>query len=288
MLVGEMKKQKLFNNKSGVAGVIEALLLVGLVAVILSIIQLSYIPQIMVQREAEHMDEVSNQFSYLKSMIDIQTITQSSAPMFSMITLGSRELPYFVTARALGQLNIIEDEDSKITWSGESYSIPLTSIKYDADNSYYVDQTYVLEGGGIIVKQPTGNSSMRVDPPIDIKTQTGKIILYFNITRFVGKEYKNSTGGYGKCIIRTNYSHTDPYTGNPFPIQGAASIKIYSDYPHAWNESLNNSIGNLVDVKLDPSETPKYVEIKQKSGGDPIDLYVTEIYIDAQLGPGWV
>jgi len=282
-----MKNKNFIKENRAVAGVIEALLLVALVAVVLSTIQLVYIPQVMEQREAEHMDDVSNQFSYLKSMIDIQTSTRSDATMFSMITLGSRELPYFVTARAFGGLNIIEDEDSNITWSG-SFSIPLTSIKYDAYNSYYVDQTYVLEGGGIIVKQPNGNSVMRVDPPINVKNETGKVRLYFNLTRFVGKEYKNSTNGYGKCFIRTNYSYVKPFPGNPFPIQGATSIKIYTDYPHAWNESLNHSMGHLVDVRLDSPETPTYVEIKQKSGGNPIDLYVTEVYVEAQLGPGWV
>ena len=48
---GEMKNRKIIKEKHAVAGVIEALLLVGLVAVILSVIQLLYIPQVMEQRE---------------------------------------------------------------------------------------------------------------------------------------------------------------------------------------------------------------------------------------------
>ena len=56
-------------KKLAVAGVIEALLLVALASIILSTIQLVYIPQMMEEREAEHMDEVSNQFSSLKFMI---------------------------------------------------------------------------------------------------------------------------------------------------------------------------------------------------------------------------
>ena len=54
-----------------VAGVIEALLLVALAAIVLSTIQLVYIPDIMEQREADHMDQVDNQFSHLKSVIDL-------------------------------------------------------------------------------------------------------------------------------------------------------------------------------------------------------------------------
>ena len=48
-----MKRRNFLNNPYAVAGVIEALLLVALVAIILSFIQLYYIPEIMKDREAD-------------------------------------------------------------------------------------------------------------------------------------------------------------------------------------------------------------------------------------------
>ena len=142
-----MKNKKFIKRKDAVAGVIEALLLVALVSIVISTIQLVYIPQTMEQREAEHMDDVENQFSYLKSVIDLQSLVKENVPISSPITLGSRELPYFVTAKAFGQLDIIYggSTDSKIM-TDSSADIPLTSIKYEAFNSYFVDQTYILEG----------------------------------------------------------------------------------------------------------------------------------------------
>ena len=104
-----MKYKKFRVKNHAVAGVIEALLMVALVSIIISIIQLSYIPQIMEQREAEHMDQVSNQFSSLKSMIELQAITNSSAPISTMITLGSKELPYFITARSYGEISTVDE-----------------------------------------------------------------------------------------------------------------------------------------------------------------------------------
>ena len=50
-----MKIQKLKRENTAVAGVIEALLLVALVAAILSYIQFAYIPVIMEEKEADHM-----------------------------------------------------------------------------------------------------------------------------------------------------------------------------------------------------------------------------------------
>lgn len=160
-----ISEKKIRWENQAVAGVIEALLLIGLVAIIISIIQLEYIPQIMEQREAEHMDEIANQFSQLKNVIDSQALAGSMEPdvplarvdMTSLITLGSRELPYFITVPAYGEIKIT-DAEAKIhanpPINGWISGISFSSIIYHAYNMYFVEQTYILEGGGIILKQP--------------------------------------------------------------------------------------------------------------------------------------
>ena len=273
-----MKYKKFIREKHAVAGVIEALLLVALVAIVLSIIQLEYIPDVMEQREAEHMDEVSNQFSYLKSMIDIQSITESDVPIFSIITLGSRPLPYFITVGASGQLSIINSGDSSIAIDHGNVTT-LTSVKYEAFNSYFVDQMYVLEGGGIIVMQPDGESVMRVDPAVSMTTGGGEVNINFDFPVFIDIPGKNSTSGSGKCFIRTNYSSSETQ-----PFTTVSSIKIYTDYPNAWNESLYNLLGGAVII----SQESNYVEITRKNEDDDINVEIKEIYIYAQISPGWI
>jgi len=271
-----MKFKKLIRGRYAVSGVIEALLLVALVAIIISLIQLIYIPDIMEQKEAEHMDEVSNQFSYLKSMIDIQTITESDVPIFSMITLGSRELPYFVTARAFGELTLIDNDDYRIEINYAPVAT-LTSIKYVAYNSYFVDQTYVLEGGGIIVDQAEGESVMRVDPAVSA-TIGADIDISFDLPMIAGIPGKNTTYGYGRCFVRTNYSSsvTQP------PYASVASIQIFTEYPNAWNASLSDLLGDFVTI----TKESDHVEIEPN--GIDINVYIKEITINAQVSPGWI
>ena len=273
-----MKLKKLFVNNQGVAGVIEALLLVALVAVVISTIQLYYIPQVMEQREAEHMDQISNQFSSLKSMIDLQAITQSEAPIFSMLTLGSRELPYFITARAYGDVSIKDTSEYTISVTYGASIYDLTSVKYEAYNSYFVDQTYILEGGGIIVKQPNGESVMRVDPSITAVNGTSDIDIYYDFPIIVGTPGKNYTYDYGKCFIRTNYSQ-----GDTDDINNAISINITTRYPNAWNESFYNMLGDNVNYNVGES----FVEITEKGGKD-INLHISYYYVYTQIGPGWI
>ena len=274
-----MKNKKNIGKNHAVAGVIEALLMVALVSIVISMIQLIYIPDIMEQREAEHMDQVSNQFSTIKSMMEMQAITNSSAPISTMITLGSRELPYFITARSFGQINVQDDEEGKITVKSDSsgfYYFNLTSIKYEAYNSYFVDQTYILEGSGIIVEQPNGEPVMRVDPSILVENGSD-IDIHFNLPRFVGISGKNLTSGLGKCFVRTNWSREETYH-----ISNVNFTNISTQYPNAWNESLYSMLGNNVNY----TEEASYVTISKKN--KDINLHINYYYIYVQIGHGWI
>jgi hypothetical protein len=290
-VVGEMKHRKFGTHTQAVAGVIEALLMVALVSVVISMIQLIYIPQIMEQKEAEHMDLVSNQFSTLKSMIDLQGITRSSAPISSMITLGSRDLPYFITAKAFGEVSVKENPTYKITvlpppGSLPSGTVPLTSIQYAADNSYFVDQTYILEGGGLIVQQPDGVPVMRADPSISSVNNTNTITLHFDLIHVITIPGKNSTNGEGNCFVRTNYSSNRTHFDT---IQPGGHIRIYTAYPNAWNESLHNLLGiyavnGYINIAVAPAQS--YIEIIPGTKDILLQLNVIDIYV--QIGQGWI
>ncbi|UCF12867.1 MAG: hypothetical protein JSW06_01085 [Thermoplasmatales archaeon] len=273
-----MKYKKFVKKENAVAGVIEALLLVALVSIIISTIQLVYIPEIMEEREAEHMDQVSNQFSSLKSMIDLQAITNSSAPISTMITLGSKELPYFITARSYGEVSTVDEGEYKIEILPASPTfpngIPLTSIKYEAYNSYFVDQIYALEGGGIMVKQLHGESVMRVDPSIYVENV---LDIQFDLPIIIGIHGKNLTYGHGKCFVRTNWSQ-----GGIDYLPNSNTINISTQYPNAWNESLFSMLGDKVNYEKGPS----YVKITRKD--DDINLKLRYYYIYVQIGHGWI
>ena len=286
-----MKLRKCGMQKQAVAGVIEALLMVALVSVVISLIQLVYIPQVMEQREAEHMDLISNQISTLKSMIDLQGMTQSSAPISSMITLGSPDLPYFITTKAFGEVSVTEDSECNITLlpppgSLPSGVVPLTSIRYAADNSYFVDQDYILEGGGMIVQQPDGNPVMRADPSISSINYTNSITIHFDLTHVKAIPGKNITNGEGNCFVRTNYSSNRTYVNT---IQPGGHIRIYTKYLNAWNESLHNLLGmyavrGYIAINI-PAEK-NYLEITP--GYKYIDLQLNVIDIYVQIGQGWI
>jgi len=291
VVVEEMKRRTFGMRNKVVAGVIEALLMVALVSIVLSVVQLVYIPEMMEQRESEYMDLVSNQISSQKSMIDLQGMTKSSAPISSMITLGSRELPYFISVKAFGKVSVKEDSMYKITLlpppgNLPSGVLPLTSIQYAADNSYFVDQTYILEAGGLIVQQPDGNPVMRADPSISSTNNTNSISINFDLTHVLASPGKNITSEDGNCFIRTNYSNNRTYSNI---IQPGGYIRIYTRYLNAWNESLHDLLGTYAKngyININISATEDFLEITPGSKYIVIQFNVIDIY--AQIGQGWI
>lgn len=102
-------------NSKGQVGVVVAILLVTIMVSVLITIQVYYLPQWMKEREAEHMDVVANQFASLKYSLDLQTMAESSSPLTNSITLGSKELPYFASARAFGSMQILPPQTSNFS-----------------------------------------------------------------------------------------------------------------------------------------------------------------------------
>lgn len=308
------KKHSFKKNTYAVAGVIEALLLVALVAIVLSTIQLIYIPEIMEQKEADHMDEVANQFAHLKSVIDSQALMGvlnsnepiAKAPMSSPITLGSKELPYFITARSQGQVDVItrgrtleariETNPDLLPTISEFQSaeqgydgVPLTSICYESVNMYFHNQKYILEGGGIFLNQ-SGSEVMLVEPPMSFENQTNDIVIYYNIPFFFSYPGKNVTAGYQNTFVRTNYSRHFSHTIGKDNI---ANFWIYTFHPGGWEKALvNQTTGMLwayenngyINVDIDRTQSPAKIDITP--GTKNIDIEFTVVKIGVQVGQG--
>ena len=301
-----MKGKSIIQDRFGLAGVLEAILLIALVSIILSMIQLYYVPEMMEQREADHMDQVSNQFAQLKSIIETQAMMGSMetgepityTPMSSPITLGSKELPYFVSARSYGQIDLIDIETAdthKINIQPAPgdfpNGIPLTSIKYEAENFYFVDQTYILEGGGIILKQSDGEV-MRVNPGIVVENNSDfmNIKIKYFIPLYKGVPGKKIWADYKECYVYTNFTKHYTHSGT------ATLVHIYTDYPNAWFDCLvNESRGILweyydngyINVVLEDTVKPNRIEITPGLGFD-INLELTIAEIGVQVGPGYI
>ena len=273
-----------------IVGVVTAILLIGLAAAIISLVQTIYVPKIMEQREAEHMDDVADQFTRLKYAIDSQvTSANPELPIVTSITLGSKELPYLLSVRAFGSLDILSNVFSITLVDNnpgtEDPELKYGTIRYSSVNAYFIDQDYTYESGSVIISQEDGYKALSKplfsvvyddtpdDPSFTIK----------NIVDIVGVGEKNSSAGYGNIPIQSEYvdSVIQP------EITDVQEIVITTSFSEAWELFVENAFekAGLVESDYSIVDNPDGIEISFTS---PVDVTIESIRINAQIGPGFI
>ena len=284
--------KKIKKNDEAVVGVVVAVLLVGLFLAIFLIIQTVFVPNWMEQLEAEHLNDVGNQFALLKFAVDTQSATEKNIPITTSMTLGNKEIPFFSSSRAFGFLRIIEDECTiNITNATTWFTYQPGIIKYSSSNSYYIDQTYTYEAGAIISSQAEGNV-MFIRPSLfaDYDTLWDQVNISFTLTNLKASGEKKSVSGFGTYPIQTNFSKS-----NVTNITGVQSIKINTNYANAWHSYINSS---LINQGLDYGTGDNYWitatndEVVIYFNSPPInpnvDVILEVVDIFAQIAPGWI
>ncbi len=285
---------KLKNSDEGVAGVIIALLMIGLVISAISLVQSVFVPQWMSEKEAEHMEEVAKQFSQLKFAVDTLIISENSISSINCpITLGSKELPFLFSSRSYGDLEVrsndykIDIDDS----SGNTRSFDLSSIVYNSHNAYYINQNYVLENGAVILNQDSGDT-IKLYPNIDIKdTYNPKITM--NLVNFKEIGGKTVASGYGTYPVQAKYSHKD----DTYVFDNVENITIYNSHLDAWEKYLNSTLSSsgALNFTISYYSNPNRISGEglkiQFFAGDGyhypnIDMYIHNI--DVKITPGWI
>ncbi len=242
-----MKKiRKIKDQDKAVAGVVVAILLIGLFFTALGVIQSFYVPDWMKQKESEHIDDVANQFTQLKFAIDTTCVSeQRNAVITSSITLGSKEMPYFSSSRAYGSLEINPNECKIILNDtiGNKKTYLLGNIKYSSINAYFLNQDIMYENGAIILNQDKGNS-LYIQPDFYVEPSGD---FSFNLVQIIPKADKTSASGFGSYPIRIKFSESEDVF-----LYNLNNMTIFSPYVEAWKTFFENtfskySIGCSID-----------------------------------------
>jgi hypothetical protein len=270
------------NSKHGVVGIVVAVLLIGLMVSVVSLLQMVYVPKWMEQKEAEHMDEVDAQFSQLKFAIDTQSSTgQLNIPIATSITLGSKELPYLMSVRSFGQLEILSNSFIiSVTNISGTFNYSIGSIEYSSSNAYYLDQSFIYEAGAIITSQQEGNM-ISIKPSFYITKDGENEEILIDIPDINSIGGKTTGSGYGSTAIQTECVGFDNTK-----IQNVSQITINTYYTNAWKIYFDWILKSVLDFS-DYLTTINGNEIIIQFFNSP-DLDLTIANINAQIGAGWV
>jgi hypothetical protein len=285
---------------NAVVGVVTAILVIGLIVMVISIIQVVYVPKIMEQREAEHMDRVAEQFGFLTSVIDDQASDgMKGIPIAAFVTLGSKELPFLVSSKASGTLEILENSSTitinnvSINNNNQKFIFPIGTITYSSDNAYYLDQSYTYEAGAMIVSQSQGNKMM-VRPGffVDFNNTYQTLNISFYVVNISSVGQKTIAAGFGISGIQTEFhkiSMNKTFTQ-------VRNITLTTSYSNAWRVFLNrsliqadlNSDGYGYDFYLEGTGQNVTINFVTPMSSLEVNVFFKIIDIEAQIGPGWI
>jgi hypothetical protein len=291
MKYNRIKIRNIRNKDEAVAGIVVAVMIVGLVLAVISIVQTIYIPKWMESREAEHMGVVSDQFSQLKFAIDSQVVLKEDVPISSSITLGSRELGFFMSNKAFGRLALISNGWAyRISRTpGDNFEDTFGILRYTSENSYYLNQAYNYEIGGVILNQSQG-AVFCIEPEFTaVYNTSGQRIVYLSLTciDLQPSDEKTSITGYGTYPVRTEY-----VTVTNITMDAVESMTVITRFPTIWFNFLNTT---LSDANL--QNTSEYTITKSANEVTVTFLYtqLNNVYLDlnkitilTEINPGWV
>ena len=274
-------------NDDAVVGIVVAILLVGLLVTVFSIVQTVQVPQWMEEIESDHMDTVASQFVELKHTIDIQLYAPSyynNIPVTTPITLGSGNVPYFLSQKSSGNIQI-KNDTFQIEIDGDtdkSYSIG--TIEYTSSNSYFTDQKYIYEAGAMILSQSQG--SLLVSKPFISAINNQSINISLTVVNIQNNVGKTSAHGSSTCSILTNYSSAQNQT-----ITNMTKLTITTNYPNIWKESINTTLsskGLIEGTDYSLSLSTEEIIFDFSSSSKKVNIQIDEIKINAQISPGWI
>ena len=290
-----MKVNKLTKSDNAVVGIVASFLIVGLIVAVISVVQTQYVPKWMEEKEADHMNELADQFAQLKYAIDIHASSQEeNTPISTTITLGSKELPYLMSVRAQGHIEILEN-DCNITIQNETKNFIFEpgTIKYSSFNNYYINQDYIYECGALILNQDIGNTIF-IKPSLSVGYRAlENYTINFKMFNISGMGNKiSSVIGSGPAPIQTEFKDIDYTYNNPNFIKNVTELFINTSYTIAWSSFLNKT---LLKAGLYYGLDNDYIieingRIVKLTFSDKITMYfsIQEVLIGAQIAPGWV
>jgi hypothetical protein len=282
---------------NAVVGMVTAMLLVGLIVMIISIIQIVYVPIIMEQREAEHMERVAEQFASLTSVIDNQAADgRKGIPVATFVTLGSKELPILVSSKAYGNLEVLKNSCTiTINKNSITNTFPIGTITYSSTNAYYLDQSYTYEAGAMIVSQSQGNLMMcRPGFFVDLNRNTYTINISFDVVNISSVGQKTIAGGFGTYPIQTEFRNIS----TNITFTDVRNMTIVTPFSNAWFVFLNRTLKGAGLNPGDPDDpySPEFLLIDTGAAikldfpsftTSTVNIIFKIINIRAQIGPGW-
>ncbi|WP_319508027.1 hypothetical protein [uncultured Methanolobus sp.] len=292
-----MKIKRLEFCENAISSVVSAVLLLGIIVSVITVVNVQYIPEWKTAAEQSHMDDVFYDMAEMKNEVDIlsayvRTDTSASLSVSIPIKMGGGSLPVFSSGKSGGRLAINEENFSLnivantpgLTYDSDPVLMNLGTVCYISDNNYFVDQKLVYENGALLISQ-NNYSLMRLAPHLDMEMTDNatNITMNINAIDINGPKRSVSSNSVEELNIRTNGSDSLYWEGILFT---EVRMTVETSYPSSWVTFFETM---AKDSGMDPagysitSNETAVVFFLEGNAGEGIKLNVTKTLFDARL-----
>ncbi len=240
--------------RSAVASTVGTMFAIIIILTIFSTITSFWVPAWMKDREADHNQELLEQFARLKSTVELQILQgNTNIEMHTPISLGIPGVP-MLASTSKGALRIstmssyFNVTNGTADWSAGTLTGSRIvassggSIEYVSDNVEYVDQTLSYENGAILLDQPPYGQVVLFGPQFSVDNSTGNVTLMVVVNSLLG-ESKSVTGSASRNVVtRLLYASAEGKNVKKFSTVQAVELDFSTAYPNAWVEYFNKSL----------------------------------------------
>jgi hypothetical protein len=293
----EMKIRSMMSCENAVSTVVAAVLLLGIIVSVITVVNVQYIPEWKTAAEQSHMDDVFYDMAGMKNDVDMLSAYVMAEPSTGLslsvpFRMGGGSLPVIGAGKSGGRLAINDEVFSMyivattpdITYSSDVFFVDMGTVSYMSSNNYFVDQKYVYENGALILSQDE-YSLMRLSPNMGMRrTDNGtNITLQINAIDIKGPKRSISSNSLEELHLKTNGSDQLDWDGVLFT---DVTLTVESSYPSSWKSfferiALDADIEEA-DYSINSNSSAVVFFLADTAGGG-IKLNVTKTSFDARL-----
>ncbi|AKB46272.1 hypothetical protein MSKOL_0495 [Methanosarcina sp. Kolksee] len=299
-------------SESAAATAVIAILLLGLIFTIVSVVRLEHVPEWKNDAEQNYMYDTLDDMGVVKTNIDIlsklmesNNSSSNNISVTAPVDLGGGEIPFLEPIKSDGKFEVnteryamtvvLRSLSQKIT--PDNFTVECGGITCYSENKQYPNQIFRYENGALILANGR-SSTMRQPPAITIENETNEdnYTVIIQTVQLSGK--RDSTSSNTVVPLQLTGYKTEPvfdsndYKNTSTPIN-AFNLTIATRYPDAWIGYFNE----IAQEKGLKPEEDYIVRCLKDSGHVRFSflpnstkslerLYVSKATIGAELGEG--
>jgi len=295
--VRRIRKSPRWDDEEGVAATIGTIMSLLVFLTAFGMFTNQFVPVWMSDNESTHMSQVVQQFTTIKSSIDIAISNSANSriaptPVFVPVTLSSASIPVFASATA-GILRFLPDGINtrptfNVSYAGVSNPLGPTndgktggSLDLWCPNRYFVEQHIIYENGAVILNQTDGEFVI-AGPQFLVKNlgTTGTPNRVLQITQVSLQGSNVTIGGTGSKGVsaKLQFADTKTYQNSAGP---SFSITFNSTHGKAWERFFNSTLNGTAGMTYEHGYTihAKLIELPDKTR----NYYQVTVTIDSVM-----